>query len=141
MADTNDLVKTVIQVLHDGQKGFADIGEHIKDPGMKSFFMAQAQQRGSFASELVSATGMTDVGGSVAAPVHRLWGDLKANLGGSDHTLLDTAEQGEDAAKKAYEAALGDTSLTGPVRSLLQTQHGHIVSSHNKVVAFRDATK
>lgn len=141
MADTNDLVKTVIQVLHDGQKGFADIGEHIKDPGMKSFFMAQAQQREGFASELVSATGMTDVGGSVAAPVHRLWGDLKANLGGSDHTLLDTAEQGEDAAKKAYEVALGDTSLTGPVRSLLQKQHSEIVSSHNKVVAFRDATK
>jgi len=26
-------------------------------------------------------------------------------MGGSDHTVLETAEQGEDAAKKAYEEA------------------------------------
>ena len=141
MADTNEYVKTVIQVLHDGQKGFVDLGEHLKDPGMKSFFMAESQQRGSFASELESVAGVSDVGGTVAAPVHRLWGDLKANLGGSDHTLLETAEQGEDAAKKAYQEALDDTSVTGPVRALLQTQQTHILSSHNRVKAFRDATK
>lgn len=140
MADTNELVKTVIQVLNDGQKGYADIGEHMKDAGMKSFFMSESQQRGSFARALESAAGVSDVGGSVVAPVHRLWGDLKANLGGGDHTLLVTAEQGEDAAKKAYQAALADTSVTGPVRSLLQTQQTHIISSHNKVTALRDST-
>ena len=140
MADTNELVKTVIQVLNDGQKGFVDIGEHIKDPGMKSFFMSESQERGSFARELESASGLSDVGGTVAAPVHRLWGDLKANLGGGDHTMLETAEQGEDAAKKAYEAALADTSITGPVRALLQKQQVHVLSSHNKVKAFRDST-
>lgn len=140
MADTNELVKTVIQVLNDGQKGFADIGEHIKDPGMKSFFMSESQERGSFARELESASGLSDVGGTVAAPVHRLWGDLKANLGGGDHTLLETAEQGEDAAKKAYEAALADTTVSGPIRALLQKQQTHVLSSHNKVKAFRDST-
>ena len=140
MADTNELVKTVIQVLNDGQKGFVDIGEHIKDPGLKSFFMSEAQQRGSFARELESASGQSDVGGSFVAPVHRVWGDLKAKLGGGDHTLLETAEQGEDAAKKAYEAALADSSVSGPVRSLLQTQQSHVLSSHNKVKAYRDST-
>ncbi len=140
MADTNEFVKTVIQVLHDGEKGFVDIGEHIKDPGMKSFFMSEAQQRGSFARELESASGITDAGGTVAGPVHRTWGDIKARLGGGDHTLLETAEQGEDAAKKAYAEALGDTSVTGSVRALLQQQQTHILSSHNKVKAFRDST-
>ncbi len=140
MADTNELVKTVIQVLNDGQKGFADIGEHIKDPGIKSFFMNEAQERASFARELESASGLTDVGGTVAAPVHRVWGDIKAHLGGGDHTLLETAEQGEDAAKKAYEVALADTAIASPVRALLQKQQTHILSSHNKVKAFRDST-
>ena len=140
MADSNELVKTVIQVLNDGEKGFADIGEHIQDPTKKSFFLSEAQQRGSFARELESVSGLTDVGGTVAGPVHRVWGDIKAHLGGGDHTLLETAEQGEDAAKKAYQEALADTSLTGPVRSLLQTQQAHVVSSHNKVKAFRDST-
>ncbi len=140
MADSNDLVKTVIEVLNDGQKGYADIGEHIKDPAMKSFFMSESQTRGTFSSELASASGLTDVGGTAAAAVHRTWGDLKANLGGGDHTLLETAEQGEDAAKKAYGEALGDSGVTGPVREILQQQQSHILSSHNKVKVFRDAT-
>lgn len=141
MADSNDLVKTVIEVLNDGNKGYADIGEHIQDPAMKTFFMSEAQTRGTYASELAAASGFTDVGGTAAGAVHRTWGDLKAKLGGGDHTLLETAEQGEDAAKKAYSEALGDTSITGSVRSILQHQQTHIQEAHNKVKAFRDATK
>ena len=140
MADSNDLVKTVIEVLNDGQKGFVDIGEHIQNPEMKSYFMTEAQTRGSFASELASTSGISDASGTALAAVHRTWGDLKAKLGGGDHTLLETAEQGEDAAKKAYQEALADTSVTGSVRALLQQQQTHIMASHNKVKAFRDST-
>ena len=141
MADSNELVKTVVEVLHDGQKGFADIGEKIEDPQMKSFFMSESGTRATYASELSAVAGLTDVGGTTAAAIHRSWGDLKAKLGGGDHTLLETAEQGEDAAKKAYQEALADTSITGSVRALLQQQQTHIQSSHNKVKAFRDSTK
>ena len=140
MADGNDLVKTVIQVLNDGEKGFTDIGEHIKDPAMKSFFMSESQTRATYARELEAASGITDAGGTVAAPLHRTWGDIKAHLGGGDHTLLETAEQGEDAAKKAYQEALADPSVASSVRAVLQQQQTHILSSHNKVKAFRDST-
>ena len=142
MADTNELVKTVVQVLNDGNKGFLDIGEHIKDSQMKSFFMSEAQTRATYANELAAAAGISnDVGGTAVAAVHRTWGDVKANLGGGDHTLLETAEQGEDAAKKAYKEALEDNSVTGSVRSVLQQQQQHILASHNQVKAFRDSTK
>ena len=142
MADANELVKTVVQVLNDGHRGFADIGEHLKDPQTKAFFMSESQTRGEFARQLQSASGLgEDAGGTAAGSVHRVWGDLKANLGGGDHTLLETAEQGEDAAKKAYKEALEDTSLISSVRAVLQQQHGHILSSHDKVKALRDSTK
>lgn len=141
MAEGNELVKTVIQVLNDGNKGFEDIGEHIKDPQMKSFFMSEAKTRATFASQLESASGITDAGGSVVAPLHRTWGDIKASLGGGDHTLLETAEQGEDAAKKAYQEALADTTISSSIRSVLQQQQTHIIESHNKVKAYRDSTK
>ena len=142
MADTSELVKTVVKVLNDGSTGFADIGEHIQDPSKKSFFMQESQTRATFARELAAAAGFNseEAGGTAAAAVHRTWGDLKAKLGGGDHTLLETAEQGEDASKKAYQEALDDSSLTGPVRSLLQQQQQHILASHNKVKAFRDST-
>ena len=145
MANQNTLVKAVIEVLHDGEKGFPDIGEHIKNPEAKSFFMQEGQTRGTFARELEAEYGTAsgesnDIGGTAAGAVHRVWGDLKANLGGGDHTLLETAEQGEDAAKKAYKEALDDTTISGSLRTLLMRQQTHIQASHDKVKAMRDAT-
>lgn len=141
MADENALVKTVIQVLNDGAKGFPDIGEHLKDPTKKAYFIEEGQKRAQYARELQQAAGYSsDTGGTTAGAVHRVWGDLKANLGGGDHTLLETAEQGEDAAKKAYKEALESSDVSGPVRAVLQTQQTHINASHDKVKAFRDST-
>ena len=72
MSDIKEPVKTVIQVLHDSHKGFSDIGEHLKDPTAKRFFMEEAGTRHKFEHELKSAVGATeDVGGTVAGPVHR----------------------------------------------------------------------
>ncbi len=144
MAYKNEFVKTVIQVLHDGAKGFPDIGEHLHDPAAKSFFLQEAQTRASFARELEAEYGTTDgesndLGGTTVGAVHRVWGDLKAKLGGGDHTLLDTAEQGEDAAKKAYAEALDDNSISGNLRSILTRQQIHIQQAHDKVKALRDS--
>ena len=141
MADTQELVKTVIQVLNDGSTGFADIGEHMKSSELKSFFLTESKTRATYAREVASAAGISadEAGGTAAGAIHRTWGDLKAKLGGGDHTLLETAEQGEDAAKKAYKEALEDTSLPASVRSVLQTQQHHIQASHDKVKALRDS--
>jgi uncharacterized protein (TIGR02284 family) len=72
--------------------------------------------------------------------VHRAWGDLKAHLGGGDHALLETAEAGEDSAKKAYQEAL-DKELPLPIKQLLTTQYAHIQVSHDYVKAARDSRK
>src|SRR5437763_12101880 len=139
MSDIQEPLKTVIQLLHDSHKGFTDIGEHLKDPQAKSFFMQEASTRHTFERELKNAVGATeDVGGTVAGPVHRAWGDLKANLGGGDHTLLATAEQGEDAAKKAYAEALEDADVHSSVRQILVRQQAHVLKAHDQVKAFRD---
>ena len=140
MADTNDLVKTVIQVLHDGERGFVDIGEHLKSPELKTFFLQEATTRGQFARELQASAGVSEVvGGTASGAVHRVWGDLKANLGGGDHTVLESAEQGEDVAKKAYKEALDDAALPSGVRTVLQKQQLHIQASHDKVKGYRDS--
>jgi uncharacterized protein (TIGR02284 family) len=142
MAEVNTLTKTVIQVLNDGARGFADLAEHLQNPEAKSFFLQESTNRASYAREVAAAAGVTeDVGGTVSGSAHRVWGDLKAKLGGGDHTLLETAEQGEDAAKKAYEEALESSDITGSLRSVLQKQQPSIQASHDKVKALRDASK
>lgn len=142
MANENSRVKTIVQVLHDGHKGFADIGDHLKDPQIKAHFPSESKTRASFAGEIESAAGFDQsVGGTASGAVHRTWGDIKAHLGGGDDTLLETAEQGEDAAKKAYKEALEDPEVAGTLRQLIERQHGHIQASHDKVKAFRDRTR
>ena len=143
--ETEKVLLDVIKVLYDGQKGFADIGEHIKDDILKRYFLAESLKRANFRAELeneLHRAGMADVkeSGTVGGAVHRVWGDLKAHLGaGSDHQLLATAEQGEDVAKDAYKKAL-EHDLPLPVRELLSTQQAHINSSHDYVRNHRDAT-
>jgi uncharacterized protein (TIGR02284 family) len=145
MAFENKAVHTVIEVLHDGEKGFQSLGEQLKDLQAKRFFIEESATRGRFASELESALGSAtgekvEEGGTASGAVHRAWGELKAKLGGSDHTLLETAEQGEDAAKKAYEEVLKLQDVPAPVVSILRRQQTHILQSHDRVKALRDAT-
>jgi uncharacterized protein (TIGR02284 family) len=137
------VIKNVINVLQDSQKGFADIGEHLKDQTLKRYFLAESLKRANFRAELENELhrhGVHDVHetGTTAGALHRAWGDIKAKLGVSDHELLASAEQGEDQAKKVYKDAL-EEELPLPLRQLLSEQNAHVVSSHNYVRDHRDA--
>lgn len=144
--ETESVLLGVIKVLVDGQKGFADIGEHLQDETLKRYFLAESLKRANFRAELeneLHRAGMPDVkeSGSVAGAAHRLWGDLKAKVGaGSDYELLATSEQGEDSVKKAYKEAL-EKDLPLPVRQLITEQQAHINMSHDYVRNHRDALK
>jgi uncharacterized protein (TIGR02284 family) len=136
---------SVIDILEDGQKGMAALGEHLKNDKLKRFFLAESLKRANFRGELENELhrhGVADVHetGTVSGALHRAWGDVKAKLGGSDHTLLETAEEGEDAAKEAYSDAL-EQDLPLPLRQLLTEQQSHILASHDFVREQRDLLK
>jgi uncharacterized protein (TIGR02284 family) len=103
--------------------------------------LRRAEFRGDLETVL-HQEGVRDIheSGTASGTLHRAWGELKSALGGGEHAILETAEQAEDEAKKAYAAAL-DTHLPLPVRELLVTQAVHIQSSHNFVKAARDSHK
>lgn len=135
----------LIKMLQDSQKGFADIGEHLKDDTLKRYFLAESLKRANFRAELeneLHREGVHDVKetGTVVGAVHRIWGDLKAKVVSGDHTLLETAEQGEDVAKAAYKDAL-EQELPLPVRQMLAEQQAHILTSHDYVKRARDERK
>lgn len=136
---------SVIKVLQDSQKGFADIGEHLQDETLKRYCLAESLKRANFRAELeneLHRQGVADVkeSGTAVGTLHRVWGDLKAKLGGGDHTLLETAESGEDAAKAAYKDAL-EQELPLPIRQLLAEQQAHVLTSHDYVKRARDDRK
>ena len=144
-AELEKVVKGVINVLQDGQKGFADIGEHLKDETLKRYFLAESLKRANFRAELENELhrhGVKDIHeeGTTVGAIHRTWGDIKGKIfGSSDHDLLATAEQGEDQAKKVYKDAL-EQELPLPLHQLLSEQNAHIMNSHDYVRNHRDAT-
>ena len=143
--EVEETLRSVIQSLIDGQEGFQQIGEKLEDPTLKHYFAAESLKRASFRGELetmLHTHGVHDVkeSGTASGAIHRTWADIKSKLGGGDHTLLETAEAGEDAAKKAYRDAL-EKELPLPVKQLLDTQYAHIQTSHDYVKAERDRRK
>ena len=136
-------LKELISTLLDSQKGFADIGEHLKDETLKRYFLAESLKRASFRGDLeevLHQNGVHDIkeSGTTMGTLQRVWGDVRAKLGGGDHALLEAAEQGEDEAKKAYADAL-DQDLPLPIRQLLAEQQAHVLMAHDFVRSHRDA--
>jgi len=143
--EMDSVLKSVINVLEDGQKGMAEIGEYLKDETLKRYFLAESLRRANFRGELENELhrhGVADVheSGTATGVLYRAWAGLKAALGGGDHTLLETAEQGEDEAKQAYREALNH-DLPLPLRQLLTEQQTHILMSHDYVRNHRDEVR
>lgn len=138
-------LKSVINGLDDSQKGMAEIGEHLQDQVPRRYFLVESLRRANFRAELeniLHRQGVHDVRetGTATGALFRAWAGLKAKLGGGDHTLLETAEQGEDEVKKVYKDAL-DRDLPTPIRQLLTTQQTHILTTHDYIRSQRDGLK
>jgi uncharacterized protein (TIGR02284 family) len=130
-------LKSVINVLEDGQKGMAEMGAHLKEERLKIYFLAESLARANFRGELVEELhrhGIKDVheDGTLSGTLKRAWSNLKFDLGGGDRTLLETAEQGEDEAIGVYRDALNQ-ELPLPLRELLTAQKKQIGLSHELV--------
>ena len=143
--ELESVLKSVINVLEDGQKGMAEIGEHLKDETLKRYFLTESLKRANFRGELENVLhrhGVADVheSGTAAGAIYRAWAGLKASLGGGDQTLLETAEEGEDDAAQAYKEALNE-NLPLPIRQLLVEQQTDILTSLDIIREQRDALK
>ena len=148
MADqkkTIDIIQNLIETCRDGQNGFRDAADHIKDSSIREMFNRHSLERAQFAGELeqvVQRLGKSDPdrSGSVSAAFHRAWIDFKANVGMGDDGVVAAAETGEDAAKKAYEEALR-SDLPGDVRDIVERQAQSVFAAHDQVRNLRDRLK
>jgi uncharacterized protein (TIGR02284 family) len=146
MKKENDIIDDLIEILKDGQQGFKEAAESVKDPELKSLFRDCSQQRARFLAELRSKAQSpdereSDVSGSVAGALHRGWIDLKSALSrGDDHAILAECERGEDSAVEQYQKALNN-GLSTPVREIVSRQFTEIKTTHDRIRDLRDASK
>lgn len=126
------------------EKALADINDENVD--LKAIFQEYSAQSRKFSQELTALAasngGEIETGNSVAGTLHRAWIDVKSLFGGSDReSILNEAERGEDAIKKAYQQALTSGELTGEAADKVSAQASDINAAHDSIKALRDASK
>lgn len=150
MAQQKEIVSTIndlIETLKDGQEGFKQAAEAVKDTDLKSLFSEFSLQRARFAGELQSEARQygesnPEKTSSAAGAMHRAWINLKSALtSGDDHAILAECERGEDSALKEYKEAMEEQELPAPIRNIISRQYGEVKSAHDRVKQLRDMAK
>jgi uncharacterized protein (TIGR02284 family) len=146
MKNQNEIIDDLIETLKDGQEGFEQAAESVKDPQLKSLFDDYSRQRARFAIELRTQARSPDeresnMSGSAAGALHRGWINLKSALTrGDDHAILAECERGEDSAVEEFRKALDD-GLSTHVQEVVSRQYVQIKEAHDRVKHMRDAAK
>jgi len=137
----------LIETLKDGQEGFKQAAESVRNPALKALFSDYSQQRSRFATALQSEArgrhGETkpETSSSATGALHRGWINLKSAItGGDEHAILAECERGEDSAVEEYKNALDD-GLTPSAQELVSRQFAEIKAAHDRIRSLRDATK
>ena len=138
-------LNNLIETCRDGEQGFRNAAENLRDPQVKALFSEFARERGGFAEELEQEVrrlgGTPSQGGSVAGTVHRGWMDVKgAVTGRDDASIIAEAERGEDTAVAAYQAAMQQPLPSG-TDALVQRQHAKVKQVHDRVHALEEQRK
>ena len=84
MKEQKEIISTInnlIETLKDGQEGFKQAAEGVKDPQLKSLFNEYSQQRSRFATELQSQARslgepQPETSSTAAGALHRAWINL-----------------------------------------------------------------
>src|SRR5712671_2484243 len=141
MAQQKEAISTInslIETLKDGEKGFKEASEAVRDPQLKSLFQQYSQQRHRFASELQAQAhslgeSKPEKSSSTAGAMHRAWINLKSVVtSGDDKAILGECERGEDSAVHEYQEAM-QNGLTDTAREIVSRQFTEIRSAHDRV--------
>lgn len=136
------VLNNLIETCKDGENGFRQAAEAVKNMKLRSLFEEYSQERLKFAHELqadVSKLGRTpEKSGSVSAAAHRGWMNIKSVVtGADDHAILAECERGEDSAKEAYQNALKEM-LPTDIKSVVERQYERVKKAHDHIRDLRD---
>jgi uncharacterized protein (TIGR02284 family) len=152
MTTNNNLVgvlNDLIQINNDRINGYEKAIEEIKDKDvdLQAIFNKMANDSRKYAAELskevIRLGGDPDSGTTNSGKLYRVWMDVKSLFTGKDRqAILENCEFGEDAAQKAYKAALAsDAEIPVETRQLIMEQQSSLKTAHDLIKEYRDAHK
>jgi uncharacterized protein (TIGR02284 family) len=150
MSQQKEIISTIndlIETLKDGQKGFREASEAVKDTQLKSLFSEFSLQRSKFAGELQNEAislgeHNPENSSSTAGAMHRAWINLKSAITSQDdHAILAECERGEDSAVSEFKKAMEEEELSTPIREIVSRQYADLKRAHDRIRELRDAAK
>ncbi|MDZ4793053.1 MAG: PA2169 family four-helix-bundle protein [Bacteroidota bacterium] len=140
-----EILNDLIEINNDRVDGYEKAGKETasEDADLRSLFTEMANESRDYAAELrqlVYNTGENPAEGTTArGKIYRVWMDVKAAITGkSRKAILASCEFGEDAAQRAYDAALEESELAGEERKLVTEQKTKLKKAHDKMKRMRD---
>ncbi|GAB3934789.1 ferritin-like domain-containing protein [Larkinella terrae] len=139
VANTNseilDRLNTLLTRTRDGERGYQEAAENVKDTELKTLFLAQSRQRGEYATEIDreirTLGGDPETSTSLLADLHRAWINIKTSFtGNDDKAVVEECKRGDGQALDDYQEILQSTSLAASTRELLLRQKERIESAH-----------
>jgi len=141
-----EVLNDLIQINNDRIAGYNRAADETdtEDLDLKAIFNRMADESRKYVSELTEE--VVRIGGeptsstTASGKIYRAWMDVKATFTGHDRkSVLASCEFGEDAAQKAYDAALStDESLPMEIRQLIANQKASLKTSHDVIKKYRD---
>src|SRR5579872_6074883 len=133
--DTVSVLNKLIETCKGGEEGYRTAARCVANSDLKVLFTSYAEQRAQFAAELQAEVrrlgGDPEKTGSLVGALHRGWTNLKSMVVGADEAAIVTeCERGDDAARKSYEEALGQ-SLAADVHAVFNRQFASIKEAHD----------
>lgn len=136
-----DHLNGLISVCKDGERGYREAAETVRNSQVTTIFNEYAKQREHFARDLQTEVerlgGSPSDHGSVTAVLFRGWMDLKAVLSGGDAgAIIAACETGEDSASAAFERVV-NMDISGHTRSLVEKQWQKIQEAHKHMLRLK----
>jgi len=141
-----DTLEKLIEVSRDGQQGYREAAEYVKDHQLKKLLREVSRERAKFAGDLENEAarwGKPDVdrSGSALGAVRRGWTGVKASFGGDDDTILSSMETGDTYAREQYDEVIRDGKLPDDILGIVRNQAQAIVGTLDRIRALRQNRK
>lgn len=144
---TIKILNDLIEINNDRIIGYEKAIQELKDgdQDLKTLFAGMIDEsreaRMALGKEVQALGGEMESGTSTinSGKIYKAWMDVKAVFTGHDRkTVLNNCEFGEDAAQKAYDAALSSDEFPAYLRDMVSKQKHILKGSHDEIKALRN---
>lgn len=129
----NGLIETTL----DSAYGYREAAGDARDLAFKSLFESRWLQRkeltADLQSEVLGLGGTPDEDGATLAATQRMFFGLRNTMAGSDQSIIDEVEAGEDHVKAKLEAALAGDELPSSAKGVVSRVYASVKADHDQM--------